>query len=548
MARLLLLCVLPWPLFGQPDAREEACSSSKAQEFWAEMRRQGLQLNIQRKMVGGNRTAMVLRDDVFYGRAIMKIPRQALLTLETGRSPKLKEELTRLLFEDKKLQKEFNITSEDHIHLLSLAYTLIAERRNPESVFVDWLNATRNEQVFALQLTHRQQKVLVGTSVEEAVEEMASRRDLIQQAASNLTFFKKKPVSLDEASWALAVIMRHGRVVHPYQDQRDVRDPRMYIFPLRELLEVAMHANPGVAIGFQEEIIIEGKREEDVVLQIARRDMPKGEEIFVWPGRLSSSEMIARHGFSLTENPIGIGRNVTQPPSWTDSKNSKSRKEYDLYNCSTLESFELRFNREGYPMRSFVRCYRISWFIGNGWYSPALKNRMRDLNKWPPPEKYTKSDWLAWTQADAEVNRAIMDYCQYMRQRLKDVCWQEAGQRQQNVYSAQGRAMSSSRCCLLLPQQCSLNFRRLWTPTPRMTSGTQKILLTRFCGRCALKSLARSRTALPWQRRSGCSGQSSRLESCLGSSGPCCMKQLHGAKAEFMVMDPICEETAGHYA
>ncbi len=36
-----------------------------------------------------------------------------------------------------------------------------------------------------------------------------------------------------------------------------------------------------------------------------------------------------------------------------------------------------------------------SWLLcrcrGNGWYSPALKNRMRDLNKWPPPEKYT---WL----------------------------------------------------------------------------------------------------------------------------------------------------------
>ena len=33
---------------------------------------------------------------------------------------------------------------------------------------------------------------------------------------------------------------------------------------------------------------------QDVVVQIARRDMPKGEEIFVWPGRLSNSEMIAR--------------------------------------------------------------------------------------------------------------------------------------------------------------------------------------------------------------------------------------------------------------
>jgi len=51
----------------------------------------------------------------------------------------------------------------------------------------------------------------------------------------------------------------------------------MYIFPLLELLNVALHPNPVVSIGFQEEIIIDGKREEDVVLQIARRDMPKGD-------------------------------------------------------------------------------------------------------------------------------------------------------------------------------------------------------------------------------------------------------------------------------
>ena len=51
----------------------------------------------------------------------------------------------------------------------------------------------------------------------------------------------------------------------------------MYIFPLLELLNVALHPNPVVSIGFQEEIVIDGKREEDVVLQIARRDMPKGD-------------------------------------------------------------------------------------------------------------------------------------------------------------------------------------------------------------------------------------------------------------------------------
>lgn len=394
------------------------------------MRKQGLQLNLRPKLVaekafGGlparNRTAMVLSDDVFYGRAIMKIPRQALLTYETGRHGKLKDQLTRFLFEEKKLQKNFNITSEDYIHLLSLAYTLIAERRTGnDSVFAPWLNATQNETVFALQLTHRQRKILIGTTVEGAMDEMSTRRDLIWQTSKNLTFFRKKPVSMEEASWALAVIMRHARVVHPYQDQREHRDPRMYIFPLLELLNVALHPNPVVSIGFQEEIIIDGKREEDVVLQIARRDMPKGEEIFAWPGRLSNSEMIARHGFGFRENPVGIGRNVSQPPSWSEERDSKGRKEYDLYNCSSLEEFEMRFSERGVPARSFVRCYRISWFISNGWYSPALKNRMRDLNKWPPPEKYTKPDWLSWTQADAEMNRVILEYCQYMRQRLKD--------------------------------------------------------------------------------------------------------------------------------
>lgn len=52
-----------------------------------------------------------------------------------------------------------------------------------------------------------------------------------------------------------------------------------------------------------------------------------GEEIFAWPGRLSNSEMIARHGFGFRENPVGIGRNVSQPPSWSEERDSKGRKE-----------------------------------------------------------------------------------------------------------------------------------------------------------------------------------------------------------------------------
>jgi len=157
------------------------------------------------------------------------------------------------------------------------------------------------------------------------------------------------------------------------------------------------------------------------VVQIARRDMPKGEEVFLWPGRLSNSEMVVRHGMSFQRNPIGIGRNITQPPNWNDNPSSKVRLEYEKYNCSTLEAFELRFSPLGTPSKSFVRCYRISWFLVNGWYSPGLQSRRRELDKWPPPKKYSKDDWLSWTQADAEVNRVILEYCRDMRGRLKDM-------------------------------------------------------------------------------------------------------------------------------
>eukprot|EP00931_Biecheleriopsis_adriatica_P050376 TRINITY_DN29160_c0_g1_i1.p1 TRINITY_DN29160_c0_g1~~TRINITY_DN29160_c0_g1_i1.p1 ORF type:complete len:510 (+),score=100.55 TRINITY_DN29160_c0_g1_i1:35-1531(+) len=447
---LLLFCHLPHLLPGAAsgagdgkcadgsNSGEGTCAAasgtvSKAKEFWKEMKKQGLEMKIKgksvgQKAVGGvpahNRTAMVLSDDVFYGRAIMKIPRRALLSLETTSFGNLRDELNRFLFEEQKLKTAFNVTGEndfeDYTHLLSVAYPLIAESRNPDSVYREWLEAARSERLFALELTQRQLRVLVGTTIEGADEEMVKRRDLIQHTATNLTFFRDRPVTKDEAAWAMAVIMRHARLVHPHQDDRNSRDPRMHLFPFVDMLSVAMHPDPGVAITFQEEIIIDGKKEEDVVLQIARRDMPKGEEIFVWPGRLSNSEMVARHGFSFEKNPVGIGRNITQPPSWNNNPEEKARKEYALYNCSTLDQFEMRFSERGYPMRNFVRCYRVSWFITNGWYSPSLKNRLRDLNKWPPPAKYTKDDWLSWTQADAEINRHILSYCQQMRQQLKE--------------------------------------------------------------------------------------------------------------------------------
>eukprot|EP00928_Gymnodinium_smaydae_P011504 TRINITY_DN14236_c0_g2_i1.p1 TRINITY_DN14236_c0_g2~~TRINITY_DN14236_c0_g2_i1.p1 ORF type:complete len:508 (-),score=86.75 TRINITY_DN14236_c0_g2_i1:90-1613(-) len=408
-----------------------ASGDAKRKAFWKEMRSRGLQLNkLKRKTVeekaqagrpARTRPAMVLADDVFYGRPTMKVPRYALLSLETSLKKDLRTQCTRFLFEKKIPQKKFNISSEDSIHMLSLAYPLIAERRDPDSVFREWLDAADGVRLFVLQLSERQLRVLQGTTVEAAREEMERNRDMIFDTADNLSYFQEKPVTLEEADWALAIIMRHSRVVHPHQDVRDTRLPRMYLFPLLELLDVQLTVDANSGVSFQEEMMLgEGKREEEMVVHIARRDMAKGEEVFVWAGRLSNSEMIMRHGFAFEYNPIGIGRNVSIPPNWEDNPESKIRKELEKYNCSTMESFELRLSPKGHPMRNFVRCYRISWFIVNGWYNPGFDKRMYDLNQWPPPRKYTKPDWLAWTQADQEVNNAILHYCELMRERLKD--------------------------------------------------------------------------------------------------------------------------------
>lgn len=391
------------------------------------MKKRGLKLKIRPKPVEGgpvvgrgNRTAMVLADDVFYGRPILKIPRPALLSIETAGGIELRRELTRFLFEDMVPQKTFNITSEDTIHLFSLAYPLILEDRNPDSVFRAWLDATQSERLTALELTARQRLVLNGTTAEGAVEEMERSRAVILETASNLTAFQARPVVESEAKWALAVIMRHARVVHPHQDVRDTRAPRMYLFPFKELLQVELHPDPMRGITFQEEIILDGAREEEMVLQIARRDMAKGEEVFMWPGRLSNGEMVVRHGKIFAENHAGIGHNMSQPPNWNDNKESKVRREYDKYNCSSLSDFEMRITPKGLPLRNFVKCWRISWLLANGWYTPAYLKRGADLVRWPPPKRYDKQDWLVWTQADAEVNRHILDYCTMMREQLKD--------------------------------------------------------------------------------------------------------------------------------
>lgn len=407
------LALLALSVFAGDPAADPA--PSPAAKFRREAETKGLELRLKLK-----KGRLVTSDDIFYGRHIFRVPRSSVLSNETLESATVRGKMRDLLA---KLEAEYNITSTEEVHLVSTALALLTEARlKDQSRFAPWLAAVANTSLLVLELTERQRTALVGTTVEGAYEDMQERVDLVHQTAGNLSF-AGGAVSRSEAAWAVAVILKHARTVHPPFDEVNKRPARMCLLAVPELVPMEVSVNEDLTITFQEELMRYGENKQHegyFVTQIARTDMIKGTPVAVWPGHLSNSELILRHGKSFPDTRIGIGRNVSQPPNWSPSPNAPIMEEYGKYNCSSLESFELRFNAKGKPSMMFVRCYRVSWLMANGWYSPMVEEKMRMLDKWPPPKRYKHDDWLSWTQADLDLNKVILQYCDLMKSKLDE--------------------------------------------------------------------------------------------------------------------------------
>merc|ERR1712190_72380 len=105
--------------------------------------------------------------------------------------------------------------------------------------------------------------------------------------------------------------------------------------------------------------------------------MRVGEEALLWTGRFSNSELTMRIGRSFPRNPTGIGGHREVIRDWNPRPNTPSYREYQKYNCTTPEVFELRFSPKGWPIRSFVRCYRLAWHMSHGHYKPEWSDRVQ---------------------------------------------------------------------------------------------------------------------------------------------------------------------------
>jgi hypothetical protein len=156
----------------------------------------------------------------------------------------------------------------------------------------------------ALVLDQRQRDFLKNTTVDGAWTHLLNMTEIIRNATefavshSGSKMFNP-PISRLEAKWALSVLLRRGLTVHPHQDERGEKLARMMLIPDTTLLDTEWYPDLSMAITFQEEIVLQDRREVEVVQQIARRDIPKGQQVYQWAGRFSNSELMLRHGVTI---------------------------------------------------------------------------------------------------------------------------------------------------------------------------------------------------------------------------------------------------------
>eukprot|EP00930_Biecheleria_cincta_P050632 TRINITY_DN35816_c0_g1_i1.p1 TRINITY_DN35816_c0_g1~~TRINITY_DN35816_c0_g1_i1.p1 ORF type:complete len:478 (-),score=77.68 TRINITY_DN35816_c0_g1_i1:16-1419(-) len=383
---------------------------------------EGLRLKIKPSESQDGVRSAILADKVFYGRPILRIPHAALLQVNEGLDQKIRSWLQSEGPGKEMPQGSFHGEVQE---LLGLSLALLLEKRSTQPFSPAWLDAVAVEQApLGFRLTEMQKLALRGTTAESACNLMAQVNDAILAVAETLEEFKSVPVAKTESEWALSVVLRHSQQIErPDTDgQRHLR-----LAMLSELLPVRLHADQTIAPALLETEVALGSEKEKVkvLLRVAGRDMPAGEEIFLWSGRLSDSELAVRSfsspaGKSMQRNPTGIGGKVSIPESWNPNPRTPNFKEFRKFNCTSEQAFEVRLSTKGWPMRSFVRCYRVAWLLLNDHYSSEMLNQLELLDKWPPPKKYNHQDWLVWTQADQATNSEVAEYCKSMRDRLRD--------------------------------------------------------------------------------------------------------------------------------
>ncbi|KAF4675591.1 hypothetical protein FOL47_007543 [Perkinsus chesapeaki] len=421
-------------------------ATARAKDVCREVTEQGTCASPARAPVGYSRmkfdgTYSVLDAHVYYGQPILKVPLSDMITLESDEEEPERVALTRG-------------QSEDEAHLVEATLAVIAFRfeKCPGHRGCSWLRETEREgDMLALNLTQVQLKAIAGTSVESVPEEMIEKLEMVTGRIAEV-----RPEWQSFVRWAFSVVMRYSRVVHPDLALREQEAPQMVVIANELVNKIPIHTSPErgthptrnspVMLCFDDREIVQNNGQiAEMVVLVARRDMRRGEEIFLWAGQFSNSELLMRYNLTLKGNPVGIGgggwrqdsavvkaqrRKVPLeisvsfkvPSNWDEDPNSKVRALYKKFNCTSTSQFIIRISSKGRPDRDLqIRCFRVGWFMTSGWFSPKLLNMKEQLEKWPPPEEYRGvSDWLAWTQADNELTKAIAAHCKNARERLRE--------------------------------------------------------------------------------------------------------------------------------
>lgn len=240
--------------------------------------------------------------------------------------------------------------------ILTLALALLQRRRQPDADETSFITAVAEEEPpLALQLTERQKAILVGTTVEALPEQAKALLDAMVSVGE----------VVDDAAWALGVVLRRAQhVISPEDGRRWLHLPM-----LPELLPLRYHPDALQAPPlWQTSVKVDGQ-ERNVLLRAAERDHRENEEIFLWSGRFSESELFLRGvsrsaNESTLKNPTGIGGKVAIPENWNSNPRTPNYKEFRKFNCTSQEAFEVRLSKKGWPRKQWAHAQLCSLLSG----------------------------------------------------------------------------------------------------------------------------------------------------------------------------------------
>jgi len=233
---------------------------------------------------------LLVTDDIEDGEQVIRIPRKAMMSVETAKS----SSIGTLIERDPLLKSMPNV---------ALAVHLLIERNSPASIWESYINILPHTYTTPLYFTQKQLELLKGSpALEDALKQykfVARQYAYFYRLFANTLL--KDYLTYDEYRWAVSTVMtRQNRVpakdavVAGVTDVPSGDEQTSMVNTLIPFWDMANHDHGQVSTDFEPE--------NDVSVCFAQRKFAKGEQLTIFYGVRASCDLLIHNGFVFPDN------------------------------------------------------------------------------------------------------------------------------------------------------------------------------------------------------------------------------------------------------